>query len=74
MVTELAKANDQVTIARAAGEQNANKLAAALERIAKLQEAQAKEVADLRQQLASAEKQAHALELKLARAEAKLEK
>jgi len=74
MVSELAKANDQVTLARATGEQNANKLADALERIAKLQEAQAKEVADLRQQLSSAEKQAHALELKLARVEAKLEK
>ena len=74
MVAELAKANDQVTVARATGEQNANKLAEALERIAKLQEAQAKELADLRQQLSSAEKQAHALELKLARAEAKLEK
>jgi len=74
LMTELAKANDQVKTARDAGEQTTKKLADALERIADLQKTQAKEVADLRRQLASAEKQAHAFELKLARAEAKLEK
>lgn len=73
-MSELAKANDHVTTARAAGEQNATKLADALERTAKLQEAHAKELADLRRQWAATEKQAHALELKLARAEAKLQK
>ena len=74
LVAELAKANDQVTAARAAGEQHSTKLAEALERTTKLQEAHAKELADLRLQLATTERQAHSLELKLARAEAKLEK
>ncbi|MDA1274394.1 MAG: hypothetical protein O2960_10130 [Verrucomicrobia bacterium] len=45
-----------------------------MERIAGLQETHAKESADLRKELAIAEKQARAFELKLASAEAKLEK
>ena len=71
-MAELAKANNHRTAARAAGEQNGTKLADALERTAKLQKAHAKELTDLRQQLNGTEKQAHALELKLSRAEAKL--
>jgi chromosome segregation ATPase len=71
---DLAKANEQVTAARANGEQNAVRAAEVLERMATMQEAHAKELADLRQQLSDAQKAAHSVELRLARAEAKLEK
>jgi chromosome segregation ATPase len=74
LVSDLAKANERVAATRATADQNANKLADALERIGALQASHAKELASLRQQLASAEKQAHAFELKLARTEARLEK
>jgi len=74
MLVELATSHEQVTTARASGEQHAGKAAESWERIAKMQEAHAKEVSDLRQQLADAQKIAHTVELKLARAEARLEK
>lgn len=71
---ELAKANERVTSARATSEQNATKLSEALAMVAKIQQNHATEMADLRRQLTEAVKQSHALEIKLARAEAKLEK
>ena len=74
MVSELAKANEQVTAARATGEQNATKLADALERMGKLQGDHAAEITSLRKELAEALAKSHETELKLARAEAKLEK
>lgn len=74
MVAELAKSNEQVTTARATGEQNANKAAEVLTRMSTMQETHAHELADLRQQLGAAQNDAHAVELKLARAEARLEK
>jgi chromosome segregation ATPase len=74
LVAEVQKANEQVTIARATGEQNANKLADTLERLAKLQGDHSTELSKLRQELADALKKAHETELKLARAEARLEK
>lgn len=71
---DLAKANEQVTAARATGEQNALRAVEVLERMATMQEAHAKDLADLRKQLSDAQKAAHTVELKLARAEARLEK
>jgi hypothetical protein len=59
LVSDLAKANERVAATRVTADQNASKLADALERIGSLQASHAKELAGLRQQLASAEKQAH---------------
>lgn len=70
---DLAKASEQVAVARAAGEQAASKLAASLERIAQLQTVHASELAEVRKQLAASEKHAHELEMKLAHASEKPE-
>ena len=74
LTAELTKANERVTAVRATSEQNATKLSEALETLAKIQQSHAAELADLRQQLTEAVKRSHTLEVKLARAEAKLEK
>lgn len=70
---EVTKATEEVTRARAAGETHAMKLAEALERIERLQTSHAAEIARLREQFDQANTKAHELELKLARAEARLD-
>jgi len=73
MTTEVTKATELLTAARASGEQQALKLAEALGRIEILQTSHATEIARLREQLDQAHAKAHDLDLKLARAEARLD-
>lgn len=73
LTAELSKAAEQVTLARAAAEQHALRVAESLERIEKLQSDHAAELSHLRKQLDDAQAKAHEFEIKFARAEARLD-
>ncbi len=73
LLSELRTASEQITAARAAGEQHASRLADALTKLGEVQTVHTTEIGALRQQISDGKDENHRLALALARAEAKLE-
>lgn len=72
LIGELSRASEQVTAARASGEQSACKLAAALDKLVSEQELHRSEMKEVNARLALAEQHTRRFEIELARAEGRL--